>query len=228
MPKKSGSGAGGAARRRILGECESQDPFRLNRFRRAGDVVKRASAESPHVSVPIGQVRNHDYRGAPGGRSQNAHRSAEIAIRQIVAAQHKLKRLFLNAAACVRQGSAMDGLQPQAASDFVGLLTLQGIGRYDQHLAGVKQFSPPSDRISSAQAKQLCPVEIILSSGPVATSSSRYSTEYSMNAEQSTRLVPVVSDGRDSRWSESANHAWSDWRGRYRNWVFARARKRPD
>jgi hypothetical protein len=102
LPRKSGSSARGALRRRILGEREAQDSFGLNRVRRTGNIVKGAGAESPHVGVPIGQVRKHDHRGACSGGRQNAHCRAEIAIRQIVAAEHKLKRLFLDASACVR------------------------------------------------------------------------------------------------------------------------------
>ena len=52
--------------RRILRESESQDSFGLDGIRRAGDIVKRAGAESPHVSVPVGQVRKDNHRGAPG------------------------------------------------------------------------------------------------------------------------------------------------------------------
>ena len=106
---KSGSGARCALRRRILRERESQDPFGLDRVRRAGDIVKRAGAESPHVGVPIGQVRKHDHRGAAGRGSQNAHRGAEIAIRQIVAAQDKLKRCSsMRARASVREAQRTD------------------------------------------------------------------------------------------------------------------------
>ena len=46
-----------------------QDPFGLDRVRRAGDIVKRAGTERLHVSVPFGQVREDNDRGAPGGGS---------------------------------------------------------------------------------------------------------------------------------------------------------------
>ena len=62
-------------------EREPQNSFRFDRVRRAGNIIKRAGAESPHVGVPFGQVREHNYRGAPEGRGQNAHRGTEIAIR---------------------------------------------------------------------------------------------------------------------------------------------------
>lgn len=45
----------------------------------------------------------------------------------------------------------MDRLQIQAANDFISFFTLKGIGRNNQHLAGVEQVSPPSDRICSDQ-----------------------------------------------------------------------------
>ena len=112
-------------------EGESQDPFRLNRVRREGDIVKRAGAESSHVSAPIGQVRKHNHRNTPGCRRQNPKGSAEITIRQVVTTQRELKCLLLDARARFRQGPTTDGSQPQTASDFFGLLTLKGIGRYD-------------------------------------------------------------------------------------------------
>jgi hypothetical protein len=121
---KSGSRAGSPARRGILRQRESQDSFRLDRVRRAGNIVKCAGAESSHVSVPVSQVRKHDHGSASGRRRQNAHGSAKIAIRQIVAAQHKLKRLLLDATARGRQGSAMDGLHPDAPDDFLNFLAL--------------------------------------------------------------------------------------------------------
>src|SRR5579863_2628935 len=155
----------------ILREGELKNAFRLRRVGRAGNIVERAGGESSDVSAPIGQMRKDDDRRASGGSRQNADRGAEIAIRQIVAAKHKLKRLVSDECARVGQGNAVDGLQPEAMSDFAGLLSLKGIGRYDQYLAGVDHFSPPSDRISLARESRRDLAEIILSTGPVTTSS---------------------------------------------------------
>ena len=63
---QSSSGAGRAVWRRMLRERKAQDPFGLDRVRRAGNIIKRAGAESPHVSVPIGEVRKHNHGGATG------------------------------------------------------------------------------------------------------------------------------------------------------------------
>ena len=89
----------------------------------------------------------------------------------------------------------MNGLQTQLVSDFRSLLTLKRIGGYDQHVAGVEHFSPPSDKISLAEESQPYPVEFILSAGPVATSSGWCSPENACPVDQSTRRVPQKIDG---------------------------------
>jgi hypothetical protein len=185
---KSCSRAGCPVWRRILRERKPQDSFRLHRVRRAGNIVKRAGAQSSHVSIPFGEVRKHNHRGASGCGRQNAHRSAKIAIRQFVAAEHKLKRLLLDAGARVCQGSTTEGLQPQVPGDFFDLLTLKGIRRHDQRMAGVEHFLPPSDRISSARERQLNTFEIILSAGAVATDSRECALKNKWNENQSKRL----------------------------------------
>ena len=150
--KGSGSGTGGSSGRRILLEREAQDPFSFRRVRRAGNIIERTCAKRLHVCVPIGQARKNNNRGAARGGSQHAQGSAEIAIRQIVTAQHKLKRLFSYAGSRVRQGSATNEFQTEAGKDFFCLATRNSIGGYNQHLAGVGHFMPPGKKFPETKA----------------------------------------------------------------------------
>ena len=109
---------------------EAQDPLRLCGVRRTGDVVERSRAESPHVRIPIGQMRKHDDGSSAGGGCQNSNRRAHVAIRQIVVAEHKLKCFVLDEGPRVGERAAGDAFQSEALNNFRCVATLKGIGRY--------------------------------------------------------------------------------------------------
>jgi hypothetical protein len=94
-------------------------------------------------------------------------------------------------------------LQSQAASDFLSLLKLKGIGRYDQHLAGVEHFSPPGERISSTHDRRPYQVEIILSAGQVATGSGRCAVENVCGENHGAFLNSQSLFRKDGGWNES-------------------------
>lgn len=192
--------------RGIFRDREPQDPFHLARIGRADDVVKRSGAERPHVRIPISKVRKDNHRGASRGRGQNTERGAEVAVRQVVAAKYKLIGLLLDPRARGAQGIAKDGSQPEAAGNFLGFLMMLRIRSNDQHLAGVEHTQPPSDRISTTQAKQLYPLPIILSGGPLATESSRRSVGQRGKRGSTNDLPAWWREGDREKWIESAIH----------------------
>src|ERR1700739_127994 len=152
----SGGRARGALRRGIVSRGKPEDAFGLGRIGRARDIVKSAGAESLPVSVPIGEMRKDNARGSAGCRRQNTNGGAKIAVRQLIAAEDTLKGVFLDKSTRVGQSNTIHGMQSHVAGDFFDLLTLEPIGRDDQHVAGAEHFAPPAP-FATGQERETTP-----------------------------------------------------------------------
>jgi hypothetical protein len=119
------------SRLRIVAQGEAQNAFAFNWLRRARDVVKRAGAERFHISIPIGQAGNDNHGNTARRCGQNLQRGSQIAIRQIISAKDKLKRLLPNQSARIAQRRAKHMLQPNVAHDFSCLVSVRWIGTDD-------------------------------------------------------------------------------------------------
>jgi hypothetical protein len=128
---RSCGGAEGAGRSRIEAQGKAQNAFAFNRLQRARDVVERAGAERFHISIPIGQVGKDNHGNVARRSGQNLQRSSQIAIRQIICAKDKLKRLPPNQSTRIAQRRAKDRQQPNVANDFSCLVSVRWIGTDD-------------------------------------------------------------------------------------------------